>query len=163
MIHVLEREQLVRRPVGEVFAFFADAANLERITPPRLSFKIVSPLPIEMRAGALIDYELRLFAVPFRWRTLIETFEPLVRFSDTQLRGPYRSWRHLHEFEAVPGGTRMCDRVEYEIPLGPLGELARTVFVTRQVESIFDYRRQAIEQLFPARAVTRPRAASETT
>jgi hypothetical protein len=152
MKHVLEREQLVRRPLGEVFAFFADAANLERLTPPRLRFKILTPLPIAMKAGALIDYELRLFAVPFRWRTLIETFEPMRRFSDVQLRGPYRTWNHLHEFEAVAGGTRMRDRVEYEIPLGPLGEIARSVFVTRQVESIFDFRRQQIERIFPARA-----------
>jgi len=147
MKHHLEREQIVRRPLGEVFAFFADAANLERLTPPRLRFKILTPLPIEMKSGALIDYELRLFAVPFRWRTLIETFEPMRRFSDVQLRGPYRTWHHVHEFEAVPGGTRMRDRVEYEIPLGPLGEVARALFVTRQVESIFDYRRQVIEQM----------------
>jgi hypothetical protein len=83
---------------------------------------------------------------------LIETFEPMRRFSDVQLRGPYRTWNHLHEFEAVAGGTRMRDRVEYEIPLGPLGEIARSVFVTRQVESIFDFRRQQIERIFPARA-----------
>ena len=152
MKHVLEREQLVRRPLGEVFAFFADAANLERLTPARLHFKILSPLPIAMKPGALIDYELRLFAVPFRWRTLIETFEPMRRFSDVQLRGPYRTWHHVHEFEAVSGGTRMRDRVEYEVPLGPLGEVARSVFVTRQVESIFDFRREAVERIFPAPA-----------
>jgi ligand-binding SRPBCC domain-containing protein len=150
MMHVLEREQLVRRPLHEVFAFFADAANLEQLTPPRLHFKILTPLPIAMKAGALIDYELRLFAVPFRWRTLIETFEPMHRFSDVQLRGPYRTWHHVHEFEAVPEGTRMRDRVEYEVPFGPLGEVARGVFVTRQVESIFDFRRSAIERIFPA-------------
>jgi ligand-binding SRPBCC domain-containing protein len=152
MKHVLEREQLVRRPLEEVFAFFADAANLERLTPPRLAFEILTPLPIAMKAGAQIDYQLRLFGVPFRWRTLIETFEPRRRFTDVQLRGPYRTWHHLHEFESVAGGTRMRDRVEYEIPLGPLGELARSVFVTRQVESIFDFRHEAVERIFPARA-----------
>lgn len=152
MKHVLEREQFVPRPLGEVFAFFSDAANLERLTPERLHFKILSPLPIAMKPGALIDYELRLFAVPFRWRTLIETFEPMRRFTDTQLRGPYRSWHHLHEFEAAAGGTRMWDRVEYEVPLGPLGEVARSLFVTRQVESIFDFRREAVDRIFPARA-----------
>ena len=151
MKHVLEREQFVPRPLGEVFAFFSDAANLERLTPERLHFKILSPLPIAMKPGALIDYELRLFAVPFRWRTLIETFEPMRRFTDTQLRGPYRSWHHLHEFEAAPGGTHMRDRVEYEVPLGPLGEVARSLFVTRQVESIFDFRREAVDRIFPAR------------
>ena len=148
MKHVLEREQVVRRPIGEVFAFFSDAANLERITPAKLRFKILSPLPLATREGALIDYQLRLFGVPFRWRTRIESFEKERQFTDVQLRGPYRSWRHVHEFESVSEGTKMRDRVEYEIPLGPLGEIARALFVTRQVESIFDFRRQAIDDIF---------------
>ena len=152
MSHVLEREQIVPRPVAEVFAFFPDAANLERLTPPRLNFKILTHLPIVMRSGAVIDYQLSLFRVPFRWRTLIDSFEPTQRFTDVQLRGPYRSWRHVHEFEAVAGGTRMRDRVEYEVPLGPLGEIARALFVTKQVEAIFDFRRDIICDIFKTRS-----------
>lgn len=145
--HLLERSQLVPRPRLEVFAFFADAHNLERITPPELHFEILTPAPIPMAPGSLIDYRLSLFGVPFRWRTLIEVFEPGVRFVDVQLRGPYRLWRHLHEFEDAPGGTLMRDRVEYALPLGPLGALAHVLFVRRQVDAIFRHRTVAVERL----------------
>lgn len=149
-VHVLTCTQLVPRPRQEVFDFFADAHNLERITPPSLHFRILTPAPIELRAGALIDYRLSLLGVPFSWRTEIEAWEPATRFVDRQLRGPYRSWHHTHTFEDAPGGTRMTDRVAYEVPLGPLGEVARLLFVRRQVEAIFDHRRRAIEALFGA-------------
>ena len=150
--HVLERVQLVPRPRREVFAFFADAHNLERITPPTLRFRILTPDPIELRAGALIDYRLSLFGVPFGWRTLIEVFEPDVRFVDVQLAGPYRRWHHTHLFEDAPGGTLMRDRVEYQLPLWPLGDLAHAVLVRRQLAAIFDHRREVIARLFPADA-----------
>ena len=153
MNHVLEREQLVPRPRSEVFAFFADAANLERLTPASLRFEIKSAVPIEMRAGALIDYEIALFGVKLRWRTLIEVFEPETRFVDVQLKGPYRRWRHTHEFVDAPGGTLVRDRVEYEMPFGPLGDLVRVLFVERQLASIFDFRRQRVDAIFgPATA-----------
>lgn len=149
MRHVLAREQIVSRPRHEVFAFFADASNLERITPSRLRFAIQTPLPIAMRPGAIIDYRLSLFGVPFRWHTVIEVFEPEARFIDVQASGPYALWRHLHEFADAPGGgTVIRDRVEYQLPLGPLGELAHAVFVRRQLEAIFDYRRRVIEAEF---------------
>ncbi len=148
MKHVLEREQFVPRPRSEVFAFFADAANLERLTPRSLRFEIKSPVPIEMRPGALIDYKIALFGVGLRWRTLIEVFEPEARFIDVQLEGPYRLWRHTHEFVDAPGGTLVRDRVEYEVPLGPLGDLVRFVFVKRQLASIFDFRRKTIDEMF---------------
>ncbi len=146
---VLERTQLVPRPREEVFAFFEDAANLERITPPALRFRIVTPEPIAMGQGTLIDYRLRLFGLPLRWRTLIERYEPPLRFVDLQLSGPYRLWRHLHEFEAVPGGTLMHDRVEYALPFGPLGRAAHAVAVRRTLAHIFDHRRDVIARLFP--------------
>ena len=152
--HVLERIQLVPRPRAEVFAFFADAHNLEAITPGSLRFRITTPGPIAMRAGTRIDYRLSLFGLPFRWRTLIEEYRPDERFVDLQLAGPYRRWRHLHAFEEAPGGTRMLDRVEYELPLGPLGELAHAALVGRQLRAIFDHRRRAIEALLGAPAVT---------
>lgn len=143
----LERTQLIARPRSEVFAFFSDATNLERITPPFLRFRIVTPTPIDLREGTLIDYRLSLFGVPFSWRTRIEVFEPERRFIDTQLRGPYKVWRHLHEFEDVEGGTLMRDRVDYDVPLGPLGDVARALFVTRTVERIFDHRAETIAAL----------------
>jgi ligand-binding SRPBCC domain-containing protein len=143
-IHRLERTQVVPRPRAEVFAFFADPWNLERITPPFLRFRILTPHPLEVKAGALIDYRLSLFGLPFGWRTVIEAWEPGVRFVDRQLRGPYRRWHHTHAFEDAPGGTRMTDRVEYELPLG---ELARVLLVDRQLAAIFDHRRRAIGRL----------------
>ena len=147
MGHVLEREQLVRRTRSEVFAFFADAANLEALTPPFLRFQIVTPRPITMQTGTLIEYKIRLFGVSLRWQTLIESFEPECRFVDIQLRGPYRSWRHEHEFVTVPEGTLIKDRVTYEMPLGWLGEMGRTLLVKRTLDKIFDFRRQAIAHL----------------
>jgi ligand-binding SRPBCC domain-containing protein len=150
MRYVLAVEQMVPRPRPEVFAFFADAANLERLTPPRLKFSIRTSLPIAMRPGAIIDYRLSLFGFPFRWRTVMEVFEPDSRFVDLQAAGPYAFWRHLHEFTDAPGGTLIRDRVEYQLPLGPLGRLARALFVRRQLEHIFDYRRRIIEQVFSA-------------
>jgi len=148
MRHVLSREQLVPRPRPQVFAFFADAANLERLTPPNLKFSIQTSLPIAMLPGAIIDYRLSLFRVPFRWRTVIEVFEPGSRFIDVQAKGPYALWRHLHEFIDAPGGTLARDRVEYALPLGPLGDLAHALFVRRQLEQIFDFRRGIIERVF---------------
>ena len=145
---MFEREQLVRRTRREVFAFFADASNLERITPGALHFEIRSPQPIVMRAGATIDYQLSLFGLKFQWRTLIESFDPESRFVDVQVEGPYRSWRHTHEFSDAPGGTLILDHVEYEVPFGPLGEIARRLFVARQLRRIFDFRRAAIETAF---------------
>ena len=146
-VHLLERTQLVPRPRAEVFAFFADPWNLERITPPFLRFRILTPHPLEVKAGALIDYRLSLFGLPFGWRTVIEAWEPGVRFVDRQLRGPYRLWRHTHGFEDAPGGTLMTDRVEYQLPLGPLGEVARRLLVDRQLAAIFDHRREAVARL----------------
>jgi hypothetical protein len=146
--HRLERAQLVPRPLTEVFAFFADAANLEAITPPTLRFEILTPRPIPMRPGTLIDYRLRLFGVPFGWRTRIETFEPEVGFTDVQVRGPYRRWHHRHDFFATRDGTLVVDTVDYALPLGPLGALAHALFVRRTLDGIFTFRRAAIAARF---------------
>jgi ligand-binding SRPBCC domain-containing protein len=140
----LERSQWVPRPRAEVFAFFSEAENLERITPAFLRFRILTPRPIRIAPGALIDYRLRLHGVPLRWRTRIETFEPGVAFTDVQLSGPYKRWHHRHEFADEAGGTRMRDIVDYELPFGPLGALAHALFVRRSVERIFDYRQQVV-------------------
>ena len=145
--YVLERKQLIRRPLEEVFAFFSDVGNLEAITPPWLYFQILTPRPILIQAGMLIDYRIRLCGIPLKWRTKIDSYEPLVRFSDTQVRGPYQFWHHTHEFKATAEGVLMTDHVRYAIPLGPLGVVARWLFVRRQLQQIFDYRAAKIETL----------------
>ena len=146
--HVITREQDLPKPPEEVFPFFADARNLEAITPPWLGFRIVRE-PAEMRVGTLIEYRLRLHRVPVSWLTRIEEWVPGRRFVDQQMHGPYRLWHHLHEFEPTPGGrsTLMRDTVRYALPLGPLGEVAHRTFVRRDLERIFDYRRAAVARM----------------
>jgi hypothetical protein len=147
-IHVLERTQIIPRTLDEVFPFFTDAYNLEAITPPFLRIRILTPRPVSMTPGSLIDYRLRLFGIPFRWRTRIERFEPGVIFVDAQLRGPYRLWHHTHEFARIPEGTRMRDVVRYALPFGPLGMMAHAIVVRRTLDDIFTFRRQRIEEIF---------------
>ena len=155
---ILERTQRIEQPLGRTFDFFADAGNLEAITPPWLGFRIVTPRPIAMGAGALIEYRLELHAIPVRWKTQIETWEPPHRFVDAQLSGPYALWHHTHTFEADgDAATLMRDRVRYRIGLGPLGSVALALFVRRDLERIFDFRREAIEGLIGRdRAPDRP-------
>ncbi len=152
MAHLLKRSTWIERPIEEVYAFFADAGNLERVTPPELRFRILTQLPIEMRVGALIEYRLALFGVAFGWRTEISCWEPPHRFIDRQLAGPYRQWIHSHEFTPERGGTRMRDTVEYVLPLGPLGLLALPL-IRRQLKRIFDYREVALHGLLGLRNV----------
>ena len=146
----LHRTQLIPRPLHEVFKFFSDAQNLEKLTPGFLHFRIMTPQPIVMKPGALIDYRLRLYGWPVSWQTRIESFIPDESFVDRQLHGPYRHWEHRHEFRAVPDGTEMIDHVEYQLPFGVLGQLARTFFVRRALENIFDFRHKTVEAEFGA-------------
>jgi ligand-binding SRPBCC domain-containing protein len=144
-VHVLEREQRIAAPPEDVFPFFQDAYNLEAITPPFLGFRVVTPRPVDMRVGALIEYRLRLHGVPVRWRTRIEMFDPPHTFVDVQLSGPYRLWHHTHVFEPDGrGGTLMRDRVRYALPLGPLGGVAHLLFVRRDLRRIFEFRQRAV-------------------
>ena len=129
------------------FQFFADAGNLETITPPWLKFRIVTPRPIEMRVGALIDYRLKISGFPVGWRTEISEWEPERRFVDRQLRGPYRQWIHEHTFSPVAGGTRVDDRVTYRVPGG---WLVNTIYVKRALRRIFEFRRQRLKDLLCA-------------
>ena len=140
----LEVEFWTPRPLEEVFEYFADAGNLQELTPPWLNFHIETPLPIEMRVGALIDYRLRLRVIPIRWRTLISAWEPPFRFVDEQIRGPYRLWHHEHTFRAVDGGTMIRDRVDYSVPGG---WLAHQLFVKRDLERIFRYREETMQRI----------------
>ena len=150
IVHRLERRQHLRLPLDEVFAFFAEARNLERITPPWLRFELIAGDRGEMGAGTLIDYRLRLHRMPIRWTSRIEEWDPGRAFVDRQVRGPYRLWRHRHSFTAEDGGTLVRDQVDYALPLGRLGELAHPLFVRRDLERIFAYRHRAVrEQLEP--------------
>ncbi|MCA9030487.1 MAG: SRPBCC family protein [Planctomycetaceae bacterium] len=143
----LEAELWLDCPREEVFPFFADAFNLERITPPWLNFHVVSPAPIEMSEGTLIDYRLRLHGIPFSWRTMISRWEPPFMFVDQQLRGPYRLWHHEHQFLEVDGGTLVRDIVDYSVPGGAI---IHWLMVERDVRKIFEFRMQQIIQHFSA-------------
>jgi ligand-binding SRPBCC domain-containing protein len=145
VVHTLTREQVVPRDPEEVFEFFSDAGNLEAITPPWLRFRIVTPRPIQLREGALIEYRLALHRLPVRWLTRIEAWEPSARFVDVQVEGPYGHWEHTHTFRPHEHGTLVGDAVRYSLPLGPLGRLAHLAFVRRDLERIFDFRRDAVQ------------------
>ena len=154
-LYTLERKQRLAGTPDEVFPFFADAGNLEAITPPSLRFSIVTPRPIEMRVGALIEYQLRLRGLPVSWLTRIEEWEPGVRFVDMQLRGPYALWHHTHTFErAGDEATLMRDTVRYALPGGPLGAIPHALFVRRELEAIFAFRAQRVTELLAAQGRT---------
>jgi ligand-binding SRPBCC domain-containing protein len=146
----MHRETLVHAPLAQAFGFFADAANLERLTPSWLRFSIRTAMPVEMRAGVEIEYRIHLYGVPIHWVSVIDVWEPGVRFIDRQLAGPYLWWRHEHRFEAADEVTIVTDEVEY-LPRVPW--LTRR-FVTRDVERIFEYREAELHRIFPPAAGT---------
>ena len=133
-----------------MFPFFADARNLEAITPPLLRFEVVTPEPIAMGVGTLIQYRLRLHGVPIRWLTSIQAWEPPYRFVDVQVSGPYALWHHTHTFAADGDTTIMTDVVRYAIGFGRLGDLAHRLFVRRDVAAIFDFRYDALGSMSAA-------------
>lgn len=150
-VRTLEVEQWLPRPRDEVFPFFADAFNLERITPPLLRFRVVSTSPIEMRQGTLIDYRLRIHGLPVRWQSEITIWEPPHRFVDEQRRGPYRQWWHEHSFEERDGGTVCRDVVRYA---APGGTLVHRWLVEPDVRRIFEFRRAELARIFGAENTT---------
>lgn len=150
---ILHTELWLPCPRDRVFPFFAEARNLETITPPWLNFEVLTPAPIEMRSGTLIDYRIRVHGLPVRWRTEITEWNPPHQFADTQLRGPYTLWQHTHTFEEKDGGTLCLDHVRYR-PCG--GALMNWLFVRRDVEVIFAYRRDRLTELFSRDAGPHP-------
>lgn len=147
--HTFTSELWLPRARETVYPFFADARNLEAITPPWLKFKILTPGPIVMQVGTLIDYRLRVHGFPVRWQTEITAWKPPYGFVDEQRRGPYRQWIHTHTFEEQDGGTLCRDEVVYSVPGG---EFINRLVVQRDVQTIFNYRYAALRQLFPPRA-----------
>lgn len=147
----LEREQWVPRPLQEVFAFFADARNLETLTPDWLSFEILTPGPIRMTAGVIIDYKLRWHGIPLHWKTEIVHWEPPNCFEDLEIKGPYKLWRHTHRFAAIEDGTRISDSVQYALPFGLLGRAVHAISIRRNVEEIFEHRDRKVRALFGSR------------
>jgi ligand-binding SRPBCC domain-containing protein len=149
---ILEREQRLPGTPDEVFPFFADAHNLEALTPPLLRFRLVTPAPLAVGKGALIRYRLRVHGVPVSWLTEITEWDPPYRFVDEQIKGPYALWHHTHTFEALgDDATLMRDVVRYRVGFGPLGVLADRLLVRRDVESIFDFRAERVPALLAAR------------
>lgn len=143
MTYTLQCEMKVPLGLRETFAIFENAANLERITPPWLNFRILTP-SLEMRPGLEIDYVIRWLGIPMNWKTLITDYEPPKYFIDFQVKGPYSLWRHLHTFRETESGTLVADRVDYQLPLGPLGVIAHGALVGSQLKSIFRYRQSAL-------------------
>jgi ligand-binding SRPBCC domain-containing protein len=145
--YILKRSQWVPQPLDTVFEFFSRAENLQTITPPWLEFRMVDA-PKQMHAGSLIRYQLRVHKIPVRWTTEITEWNPPHRFVDIELSGPYALWHHEHKFFAENNGTTIEDEVTYALPFGLLGQIACRLFVSRDLENIFDYRARKMRELF---------------
>jgi ligand-binding SRPBCC domain-containing protein len=147
-VHILKRSQVIPVPIKLVFSFFENAENLSKITPPDLGFSILTPMPIQMRSGAVIDYVVHPFGIPIRWTTLIVDYEPPFKFSDVQLKGPYSFWHHVHTFHEQGNETLMNDEIHYVLPGGRVGDLLGQYFVKRDLNRIFEFRKSVIEKVF---------------
>jgi ligand-binding SRPBCC domain-containing protein len=151
-VYTLECEMISGRPLAETFSVFEDPYNLAKITPPWLNFRVTSSGRVQMRRGAEIQYVIRWLHLPIRWKTLITEYDPPFRFVDEQEHGPYALWKHQHEFQETPEGTKVKDRVEYKLPFGFLGQMAHALMVRRQLVAIFRYRQRELGKLFGGEA-----------
>ena len=149
-VHVLRTSICVPVGVDQVFDFFSNASNLERLTPPELHFHIITAEPIDIREGTLIDYRLRIYGIPFKWQTKITNWDPPNQFIDEQVIGPYKQWIHVHSFAEQNGTTTINDRVFYRLPLWPVGEIAYPL-VSSQLRRIFSFRNRLISETFNER------------
>ena len=141
-------EQWLPLPKEKVFEYFCDEKNLEELTPPTLGFQVLDKSTPDIQSGTLINYRLKIHGFPVRWRTLIEKWQPPVKFSDTQLKGPYKLWHHTHSFEDLHSGTLMRDIVYHQVPMGQIGRWVAGPFVSKDIDKIFDYRYQRVEDIF---------------
>jgi len=146
-IHEIRREHWIARPREEVFAFFSEAVNLQKLTPPWMRFEILTPPPIRMAAGTKIAYRIGWRFVRLRWLSEIVEWDPPQQFVDVQLRGPYALWHHTHSFIEERGGTRITDIVRYRLPWGIIGSAVHRFTVARDLDTIFDYRATQIATL----------------
>ena len=146
--YTFEIQTTLNRPLKEVFPFFANAENLNKVTPPWLKFEILTPLPIVMKVGTIVDYRLRLHGLPIHWRSEITEWDPPNKFTDVQIKGPYRVWKHEHFFTAEGNQTRMTDRVEYAIPGWIFAPIVHSLFVKRDLEKIFQYRERRFLEIW---------------
>jgi ligand-binding SRPBCC domain-containing protein len=144
---ILTRETIIKRPLAEVFNFFSNAENLHLITPPDLHFKTLTPLPIELKEGTIIDYQLKLYGIHFKWKTKIREWDPPFKFIDEQIKGPYALWIHQHVFFEEGLKTIMHDKVEFLSPGWFLEPMIHSLFVKHNIEKIFDYRQRIIEKI----------------
>jgi len=147
-IFTFKTETILNKPIHEVFPFFANAENLDAVTPTWLKFEILTSLPIEMKIGTQVDYRLRLHGIPIRWHSEITEWDPPHKFTDVQLKGPYRFWKHEHLFSAESDRTRMIDRVEYSIPGWIFSPMVHSLFVKNDLEKIFAYREKKFGVIF---------------
>ncbi len=150
-IHLLQREQIVPQPIDKVFPFFTKPENLALITPNSLAFHVLTPSPVTIEQGRVIDYTIKLLGVPVRWRSMITTYDPPWCFVDEQMKGPYSFWHHLHTFERRGKSTVIRDEVRYGLPLflvWPLHDTVHRLYVRPTLDDIFDHRRDVIQQTF---------------
>jgi ligand-binding SRPBCC domain-containing protein len=145
---VFERHQFIERPIAEVFDFFSQAKNLELLTPPWLNFLVTEQSSETLGTGTEIEYKLRLHGLPIRWRSRLENWEQNKSFVDTQIKGPYLKWHHLHKFKSLRSGTLVTDRVTYRLRFGQFGALVAGSFVENDVKQIFSYRSNKLRELF---------------
>ena len=148
-VYTLKKEQKISKNINEVFDFFSKPENLSTITPDRMGFKILTPSPIDMKDGALIDYTVRIMFIPIRWRTLITKYAPPNLFVDQQLKGPYSMWHHTHTFKKLSEEeTLIEDIVKYCVPFGFIGGIVHYLYIKKDLESIFSYRKEKIKEIF---------------
>ena len=147
-VYSLHYKQIVNRPLDDVFDFFSNPENLSKITPKKLDFNIMTPSPIKMINGQLIDYTIRLFGIRIHWRTLITDYNPPNSFIDQQIKGPYLLWHHEHLFKEVEDGVEIVDIIHYTIPLGIIGRFLHWAWIKKDLENIFSYRKNIINEIF---------------
>ena len=147
-IYTFKKEQFVPSDIDTVFEFFSRPENLEKITPKKMGFNIITPKPIEMKEGSIIDYTVKILGVPMRWRTIISSYKKNEYFVDEQLKGPYSYWHHKHYFEEVDGGVMIIDEITYALPLEAFRIIVHPLIIEPQLNEIFDFRFQTIQDKF---------------